>query len=58
MSLRTRRKELHGLVGGLGVVAFLGGLFGGLYSIPFAMFLALAIWILGATLVNLLTDRP
>jgi len=56
MNLRHKRKELMGFVGGAGVVALLGGIFGPLYSIGLALFLALAIWILGATLVIVLTD--
>ncbi len=56
MKLRYKRKELMGLIGGFGVVAFLGSIFGGFYSIGLALFLALAIWIVGATLVIVLTD--
>ncbi len=55
MDFRRKRTGLMGIVGALGVVAFLAAVPGGLYSINFGIFLALAIWILGATLVNLLT---
>ena len=53
MSLRGKRRQWHGVVGGLGVVAALGGIVGGWYSIPTAIVLALAVWIVGATVVNL-----
>ena len=56
MNLRPKKKALMGLVGGLGVVAFLGSIFGQMYSVMFGIFLALAIWIIGATLVDVLTD--
>ena len=44
-----------GLVGGLGVAAFLLGAVGGLYSIGLSIALAFVIWIVGATLVNVLS---
>jgi hypothetical protein len=56
MDLRKKKSALMGLVGGLGVVAFLGSIFGELYSVKFGIFLALAIWIIGATLVHVLAD--
>ena len=58
MNLREKRRELHGLVGGAGFVAGLGGFVGGFYSIPTAIVAAFGIWIIGATLVNVLTDPP
>jgi len=58
MQLRTRRKELHGLNGAVGLVAGLGGYVGELYPNTVATFAMLAIWIVGATLINLLTDPP
>ncbi|MDF2232029.1 hypothetical protein P2H44_05640 [Albimonas sp. CAU 1670] len=57
MSLRTKRKELHGLVGALGVAVLLGGLLGTLYPATFALFAAVSIWIVGTTLVNVFTDK-
>ena len=56
MDWKKKKTPLMGFVGGLGVVALLGGFIGGLYGGGFAMFLALAIWIIGATLVNVLID--
>ena len=58
MKLRNRRRELQGLNGAIGLVAGLGGYVGHLYSAAVATFLMLAIWIVGATLINLLTDPP
>lgn len=54
MDWKRRKKPLMGVVGGLGVVLLLGGVIGGLYAPTTGLFLALAVWILGATLVNLL----
>ena len=53
MDWKHKKPALMGFVGGLGVVAALGGLVG-LYSWPLAIFLAFAIWIIGATFVNLM----
>lgn len=58
MNLRNKRRELQGLNGAIGLVAGLGGYIGQLYSGGVATFLMLAIWIVGATLINLLTDPP
>ena len=58
MKLRSKRNELQGLNGAIGLVAGLGGYVGGFYSYATATFLMLAIWIVGATLINLLTDPP
>lgn len=58
MSLRSKRKELQGVNGAVGLVIGLGGFVGHLYSPALATFLMLAIWIVGATLINLLTDPP
>ena len=58
MNLRSKRRELQGLNGAVGLVAGLGGYVGNLYSYGLATFLMLAIWIVGATLINLLTDPP
>jgi hypothetical protein len=54
-NLRRERRRLHGVIGGAGVVAALAGLLG-IYPVPLGILLAFAIWILGATVVNLLTD--
>ena len=58
MDLRSKRRELQGLNGAVGLVAGLGGYVGNLYSWGLATFLMFAIWIVGATLINLLTDPP
>ncbi len=58
MEWKTKRRELQGLNGAVGLVAGLGGYVGQLYSYSLATFLMLAIWIIGATLINLLTDPP
>lgn len=58
MNFRTKRRELQGLVGAIGLVAGLGGYVGGLYPGSTATFAMLAIWIVGSTLVILLTDPP
>ncbi len=58
MELKKRRRELQGLNGAVGLVAGLGGYVGGLYSNAVATFAMLAIWIVGATLINVLTDPP
>ncbi len=54
MDWKNRKRPLMGLVGALGVVAALGGFVGGFYSPSTAIVLALGIWIIGATLVNVL----
>ncbi|RSK34108.1 hypothetical protein EJA01_08240 [Rhodovulum iodosum] len=58
MNLKFKRRELQGVNGAVGLVAGLAGYVGHLYSFSLATFLMLAIWIVGATLVNLLTDPP
>lgn len=57
MSMRTKRKELHGVVGALGVAVLLGGLLGTLYPATLALVMAVSIWIIGTTLVNVFTDK-
>ena len=49
-----KKTPLMGLVGGIGVVVALGGVLG-LYPLTWAIFLAFAVWIIGATLVNVIT---
>ena len=56
MSLRTKRTELQGVNGAVGLVLGLGGYVGQLYSNTLATFLMLAVWIIGATVINLLTE--
>jgi hypothetical protein len=57
MDLRYKRRALHGVVGGLGCVAALGGFAAGFYPPGVTIFLTFGIWILGAVLVNLFTER-
>ena len=56
MNLRSKRAQLQAVNGAVGLVLGLGGYVGQLYSAALATFLMLAIWIVGATLINLLTD--
>lgn len=58
MNLKSKRRELQGVNGAVGLVVGLGGFVGHLYPPTLAVFLMLAIWIVGATLINLLTDPP
>ena len=56
MNLRNKRRELQGLNGAVGLAAGLGGYVGNLYPYGIATFLMFAIWIVGATLINVLTE--
>ncbi len=58
MNLKSKRKELQGVNGAIGLVLGLGGFVGQLYAPAFGVFLMLAVWIVGATVINLLTDPP
>ena len=58
MRLKSKRRELQGLNGAVGLAVGLAGFVGQLYPASVAVFGALAIWIIGATLINLLTDPP
>ena len=58
MDLKSKRRELQGANGAIGVVAGLGGFLTPLYSPAMGVFFAFAIWIIGATMINLLTDPP
>lgn len=58
MNLKSKRRELQGVNGAVGLVVGLGGFIGPLYAPALAVFLMLAIWIVGATVINLLTDPP
>ena len=53
--MKGKRRALHGLIGGAGVVAIVAGVFG-LIPMNLALFLGVAIWILGTLIVNLLTE--
>ena len=50
---RRKKRNWMGLIGGAGVVAILAGVFG-LLPVPLALFMGIAIWIMGATVINLL----
>lgn len=54
MDWKKRKTPLKGLVGGIGVVFLLAGIFGVGMTFKTALVLALAVWIVGATLVNVL----
>lgn len=56
--MKSKRTEWMGVVGALGLAAFLLGLFGRLYGLGMAIALAVSIWAVGATLVIALTDPP
>lgn len=56
VGLKGKRRELHGVVGAIGVAVAVLGLVGGLYAPTVAIAGAIAVWVVGATLVNLLTD--
>lgn len=58
MEWKKKRRQLQGVNGALGLVAGLGGYLGNFYSWGTATFLMFGIWILGATVINLLTDPP
>jgi hypothetical protein len=56
MDWKRKKTPLMGLVGGIGVAVFLLGAVGGLYSIGLSIALAFTVWIVGATLVNVLVS--
>ena len=56
MDLRNKRRELQGVNGAVGLAAGLAGYVGKVYSDGMATFLMLSIWIVGATLIILLTE--
>ena len=58
MGLRNKRKELHGLVGAVGVAIALLGFVGGFMAPGLTVALTFGTWIVGATLVTVLTDPP
>jgi hypothetical protein len=58
MDLRSKRRGLQAVNGAVGLVLGLGGYIGQLYSNALATFFMFAVWIAGATLINLLTEDP
>ena len=55
IGLRHKRRDRLGVIGGSGGIAAIAGLLG-FYPMPLGVLLAFAVWILGATLVILLTS--
>ncbi|QEW27016.1 hypothetical protein [Roseovarius indicus] len=53
MWTREKKRNWMGVIGGAGVVAVLAGVFG-LVPLSVALFAGIAIWIMGATVINLL----
>ncbi|MBT8474281.1 MAG: hypothetical protein HKO95_02415 [Rhodobacteraceae bacterium] len=58
MNLRNKRRELHGVVGAIGVAVGLAGFVGGFYSPTTTIVAMFAVFAIGATLVNVFTDSP
>ena len=56
VSLRHKRRELHGVNGAVGLAAELAGHVGQHYSNGIATFLMLSIWMVGATPIILFTE--
>ena len=56
MDLRHKRRELQGVNGAVGLTVGLGGYIGHLYSNALATLFMFSIWIVGATLIKLLTE--
>ena len=56
MDWRRKKNALMGLVGGIGVVAAIGGFVGGWYGAGTTITLTFGIWIIGAMLLRVLTE--
>lgn len=56
MDLRNKRRELQAVNGAVGLLLGLGRYVGQLYSAAISTFLMFAVWIVGATVINLLND--
>jgi len=56
--MKNKRRELMGLVGAIGVVIAVAGFVGGFMTVQATIVWAFAAWVLGATLVMVLTDPP
>ncbi len=56
MSLKNKRRELHGLVGAIGVAVGLAGFVDGCYPPTKTIIAMFPIFAIGATLVNVFTD--
>ncbi len=56
--MKPRRRELMGLVGGIGVAIAVAGFVGGWLLVRDTIVWAFGVWIVGATLVLVLTDPP
>lgn len=55
MNLKNKRRELHGLVGAIGVAVGLAGLVGGYYPPTTNVIAMFVIFAIGTTLVNVFT---
>ncbi len=56
MNLKPKKKALYGLVGAIGVSIAVAGFVGGVFSPRMTIVLAFAVWVIGATLVNVITS--
>ena len=56
MNLKGKRKALHGLVGAIGAAIAVAGFVGGFFSPTTTIVLSFAVWVIGATLVNVMTS--
>jgi hypothetical protein len=57
MDFKSKRRELQAVNGAVGLALGLGGYVGQLYSATLATFLMFTVWIIGATVINLLTEH-
>ncbi len=56
--MKHKRRELMGVIGALGVVIALAGFVGGWMPVRDTIVWTFAVWVLGATLVLVFTDKP
>ena len=56
MDLKGKRKALHGLVGAIGVAIAVAGFVVGFFSPTTTIVLCVAVWAIGATLVNVIAS--
>jgi len=53
---KGKKKALHGLVGAIGVAIAVAGFVGGFFTPTTTIVLAFGVWVIGATLVNVIAD--